>query len=190
MLCFMAQMTKDEWFRIASRQLVAHGEAGLTLAALTRAAGVTQGSYYHHFGGQAGFIEGFLAHLAGRAFVDVAALADQDATTAAGARRALRHLVAIIAAEDLQLEAAVRRWAQSNPRVARAVAQIDRRRARLLKRLFLAATGDPARAAHLARLNGAFYLGAVHSRPVIQGAEYARMASELERLIDAPGPRP
>ncbi|SCG58410.1 transcriptional regulator, TetR family [Micromonospora halophytica] len=187
---FMTQMTKDDWFRVASRQLVEHGEQGLTLAALTSAAGVTQGSFYHHFGGQAGFVEAFLAHLAARAFIDVSAAADEDSTTPAGARRALRRLVEIIAAEDLELEAAVRRWSQSNARVAEVVAEIDSRRGELLGRLFLVATGDPSRAAHLTRLNGTFYLGAVHSRPVVQGEEYARMARDLERLIEPPEATP
>jgi AcrR family transcriptional regulator len=189
----MARLSRDDWFRIAGGQLVRHGEAGLTLSALTRAAGVTQGSFYHHFGSHPAFVEAFLDHVAGRAFVDVSRVmatgteqGEHDVTTPEGARQALRRLVQVIAAEDLQLEAAVRAWALSNDRAARMVAEVDARRGDLLGRLFLAATGDPVRAAFLARLNATFYLGAVHARPVVQGEEYAAMAHELERLL-APG---
>lgn len=189
----MAPMTRNDWFEVASRQLVAHGEAGLTLASLTAAAGVTQGSYYHHFGGRQGFLDAFLTYLEARAFLDVAAMLEEDAlaadpATPVGARLALRRLVAVIASEDLAFEAAVRRWAHGNPRVAAVIARIDARRAELLERLFLAATGDPARAAYLTRLNGAFYLGAVHAQPPIQGEEYLRMAGDLERLAEGPAP--
>lgn len=187
MLWPMAQMTREDWFRIAGEQLVEHGEAGLTIQSLTRRAGVTQGSYYHHFGSQAGFVEAFLEHLAERAFVDVSTLADQDTSTPEGARQALRRIVELVAAEDLRLEAAVRRWAHRNPAVAALVDRIDAQRGRLLFDLFLAATGDEERAFFLTRVNGAAYLGAVHSRPPIEGEEYARMAAELERLLDVPG---
>ncbi|GAA2520668.1 TetR/AcrR family transcriptional regulator [Pilimelia columellifera] len=180
-------MTQEDWFRIACEGLILEGEAGLTLHALTTRAGVTHGSFYHHFKGQAGFVTAFLEHLERRAFIDVPAAEDHDLATPVGAQEALRRLVEIIAAEDLHLEAAVRRWAQSNPTVAVVVNEIDARRAELLCRLFLAATGDVARAAYLARLNGALYLGAVHSRPPIQGAEYARMATDLARLLAEEG---
>lgn len=182
-------MTKLDWFDIAARQLVEHGEAGLTLAALTRAARVTQGSYYHHFGGQSGFVREFLEHLKDRAFGHLRALEAVDASTPQAARRALRGIVEAVAGEDLALEAAVRRWAHSNSHVARVIHELDEARATLIYSLFLTATGSAERAAYLARLNGAFYLGAVQSTPPIQGAEYARMASDLERLLDAPEAR-
>ena len=179
----MAPMTRDDWFRVASRQLVEHGEPGLKIAALTRAAGVTQGSYYHHFGGQAGFVRAFLEHLTSRAFGPASILVG-DEDTPDGARAALRRLVQAIATEDLELEAAVRRWAHSDPTVAGVVDDIDAHRAALVEGLFLAITGDPASASYLTRLNTAFYLGAVWSRPPIQGDDYARMAGDLERLLD------
>lgn len=184
MLWFMAQMTRDDWFRIAGEQLVRHGESALTIQSLTRQAGVTHGSYYHHFGSQAGFVEAFVEHLTERAFVDVSAQVDHDASTPVGAREALRRLVEVIASKDLRLEAAVRRWAHGNPTVAAVVDRIDAQRGELLFRLFLVATGDQEKAAFLARLNGAVYLGAVYSKPPIEGGEYSRMAHTLEHLLD------
>lgn len=182
----MTRIHREDWFRIAAEQLLRHGAGGLTLARLTEAAGVTQGSYYHHFGGQGGFKQAFLEHLEGRAFVELAFPEGPEPLTPEQGREALRRLVALIASEDLALEAAVRQWASSDPQVAELVDRVDTRRAGLIYRLFLAVVGEPERAAYLARLNGAFYLGAVTSRPPIEGAEYARMAGDLERLLDLP----
>lgn len=177
----MTRLTKPDWFAIAERVLVECGAAGLTIEELTRRAGVTKGSFYHHFRSQSGFVDAFLQHLAHLGFSDV--VAEVDAT--GSALDQLRQLSDLIAEHDPTLEIAVRRWGATNLAVADMLARVDRLRLEFFQRLYERATGDADVAGQLARLSLAVYLGSLQISPPIQGEEYAGMARALERLLPA-----
>lgn len=172
-------MTRADWFAVARRLLVAHGGAALTVEELTTRAGVTKGSFYHHFQGQQGFVEAFLADVRHRAFADV--VADVDA--AAPPREHLGQLATAISGHTPALERALRRWAATSPAVAAVVAQVDRDRLAYVRGLFVRVTGDDRAAELLARLHLAFYVGCLHVDPPVHGAEFLEMVARMEQLL-------
>lgn len=178
----MSRLAKRDWFVIGERILVDSGAAGLTVEELTRRAGVTKGSFYHHFGSRDHFVEAFLEHLSLRAFTDVVAAVDP----AAGPRTRMRQLVAEIAQLDPTLEIAVRRWAAGSDTVADLIRRVDGQRLAFVRGLFEEAVDDPASAVLLARLHLALYLGTLMLDPPAQGAEYQAMVDLLEGLLPTP----
>lgn len=172
-------MTRQEWLAIAERVLVQRGPSALTIDELTRRAGVTKGSFYHHFGGQPGFVDAFLEHLAHLGFDEVVARLD----THEPALDQLRQLAGLIAEHDPALERAVRRWGVISPAVADLLREVDRMRLDLWQQMFARVTGDEELALRLARLNLALYLGSLQIDPPIRGSEYVDLASDLEVLM-------
>lgn len=171
-------MTKGDWFAIAGQVLAEHGPSALTIEELTRRAGVTKGSFYHHFGSQPGFVDAFVNHLSQLGFADVATRVD----TRESPRNQLRQMVRLVAEHDPALERAVRRWSVTSPAVAQMLAEVDRLRLDFLRQLFEQAIGDPDLAVKLARLNLACYLGGLQLDPVMVGEEYVEAAGLLEGL--------
>jgi AcrR family transcriptional regulator len=168
-------LSKPDWFTIAERVLIEHGSTALTIDELTRRAGVTKGSFYHHFGSQAGFVDAFLAHLSHLGFAEVMAEVDAEASP----RDQVRQLAHLIAGHDPALEIAVRRWSASSPAVADMLREVDRMRLEFLREQFERESGDPGLALKLARWNLAFYLGTLLVTPPIHGEEYQDGAARL-----------
>jgi AcrR family transcriptional regulator len=169
-------VTKPDWFALAEQVLVEGGAAALTIEELTRRAGVTKGSFYHHFGSRSGFVEAFLAHLSQLGFANVVAEVDAEA----GPRDQVQHLARLIAGRDPDLEIAVRRWSVSHPAVADMLREVDRMRLHFLREQFERESGDPELARRLARWNLAFYLGTLQVTPPICGEEYLDGAARLD----------
>jgi AcrR family transcriptional regulator len=172
-------VTKQEWLAIAERVLVQRGPAALTIDELTRRAGVTKGSFYHHFGSQPGFVDAFLDHLAHLGFEEVVARLD----THRPALDQLRQLAGLIAEHDPTLERAVRRWGVISPAVAGLLGEVDRMRLDFWQQMFARVTGDQVLALSLARLNLALYLGSLQIDPPIRGSEYVDLSRALEQLL-------
>lgn len=174
------RLDRPSWFEVAARLLVQRGGRGLRVEALCRAAGVTKGSFYHHFRDLAEFKAEFVDYLYQRgAASPLARLAALEAP-----REKLSGLIEAIAGEDLELEAAIRRWAASDPAVEEHVHRVDEARAAFVTDLYhQIVPGDPELAGDLSRLAQAFYLGAVMLDPPITGAEYRRIAGTLDRIV-------
>jgi AcrR family transcriptional regulator len=176
----MVRMARSDWFLIGERILVDVGSGGLTVEELTHRAGVTKGSFYHHFGSRDGFVSAFLDHLESRAFADVVAGVDRDAEP----QVRVRQLVEEIARLDPTLEIAVRRWAAGSPVVELLVRRVDQERLDFVEALLREAVGDPGTARRLARLHLSLYLGTLMMNPPVQGAEYLDMIDSLNVLLD------
>lgn len=172
---------KQDWFETAARVLVEQGPGRLRVDALCQAAGMTKGSFYHHFRSLEDFTEAFLGYLDRRgAQQPLAELARVETP-----RARLQALVETVAAEDLALEAAIRRWAVTERAVAEHVARVDTARGELVSRLYQGLLpADPQQARDLTRLAQAFYLGAVLLDPPVQGDEYRRLARLLDRVLE------
>ena len=159
------KLDRSSWFRVAARLLVERGGGGLRVEALCRDAGVTKGSFYHHF--QRGAMD------------PMSRLEALDSP-----RERLRGLIEAIACEDLALEAAVRRWAASDPAVAEHLRQVDQARTAFVAEMYHELLpDDPALADDMCRLAQAFYLGAVMLEPPVTGEEYRRLTALLDRIV-------
>lgn len=174
------RLDRSSWFRVAARLLVERGGSGLRVETLCRDAGVTKGSFYHHFHDLAEFKTAFADYLHRRGAMDpLSRLAAVDSP-----RERLRALIGAIADEDLALEAAVRRWAASDPAVAEHLRQVDRARTAFVAEMYHEILpDDPELADDMCRLAQAFYLGAVMLEPPVTGEEYRRLAALLDRIV-------
>ncbi len=179
------KLTPHDWFAIAGTLLVEQGPGALTIERLTSRAGVTKGSFYHHFGSRQGFVAAFVEHLRDVGFADVVAEVDPTAPS----QLRLHQLVAEIARHDPALEIAVRRWAVIAEPVREMVENVDAAQLDYLTALFGEMT-DPDTAAFQARLSIAFHLGTLQIRPPVHGAEYVAMAEALGRIWSEGGAQP
>lgn len=182
MVFAVSRLDRVAWYQAAARLLVDQGGPGLRVESLCRAAGVTKGSFYHHFGDLSEFKSGLVEYLYLRG-----AISPLSELAAVGSpRERLRGLVEAIAREDLALDAAIRRWAASDPAVAEHVHRVDEARAAFVADLYgELVPDDPELAGDLSRLAQAFYLGAVLLDPPITGDEYRRLAKILDRIVQA-----
>lgn len=180
MVAIVGRLDRDAWYEVAARVLVDQGGFGLRVESLCRAAGVTKGSFYHHFRDLSEFTAGFVEYLYRRGAKNP--LSELPAISSPHER--LRRLIEAIANEDLALEAAIRRWAASDRGVADHVRRVDAAGAAFLTDLYgELIPRDAELAGDLSRLARAFYLGAVMLDPPITGDEYRRLAGLLDRIV-------
>ncbi|WP_433803164.1 TetR/AcrR family transcriptional regulator [Actinomycetospora sp. CA-084318] len=95
--------------------------AGLKLAPLCRAVGVTTGSFYHHFDGWDGFVVALLEHWETTETARLVEAASREAD--AGERLGLLTHLALTFPHEA--EAAIRAWAHVDARVARVQRRVD-----------------------------------------------------------------
>lgn len=118
------RMSRDAWIDHGLAALAATGPEALNANALSRALGVTRGSFYWHFENLEAFEHAVLA--AWRARTTEAAIAALEGLPPGQGR--LEGLIERVLAGPEPVEGAIRRWAASNPGVAEALAAVDRLR--------------------------------------------------------------
>lgn len=113
--------TTDDYFS-AARDLLADGDPRkVTIDALCRRVGTTSGSFYHHFGGLAGFVDALADNWSTRA-VDAVQASVSGLDDLRGARRLVNER---ILSQQHQLEAAFRAWGRTNASMRQAVQRVD-----------------------------------------------------------------
>ena len=144
-------MTREESINHALSALDASGPDALSLAALAARAGVTKGSFYHHFSDQNAFLSAMALRWAERTAEAIAGALSKPPEARAPAP------VALTEALDLRLEAAMRALGAAEPAVAAVIAQADIGRVALLA----SAQDDPESGAALdyARIEYAAVIG-------------------------------
>lgn len=149
-------ITDREGFFDAAMRLLAHeGRAGLRLAPLCRAVGVTSGSFYHHFGSWDGFVDALLAHWESTETHRLVEIAEREAATP-GRLDVLKHLALTFPHEA---EAAIRAWAHGDATVAEVQRRVDGERRRVVATTLTALEPDPERRERLATLALAVLVG-------------------------------
>ncbi|MEV1291145.1 TetR/AcrR family transcriptional regulator [Pseudonocardia sp. NPDC049635] len=140
------QIAAEQYYETAMSILARDGAAGLKIGPLCRSLGVTSGSFYHHFGGWAGFVRGLLQHWEAEQTDRVVELARarvdpvERMTVVKRLTVELRH----------DAEAAIRAWAQIDGEVGRAQARVDLQRRLALERVIADVVDDRADARRLA----------------------------------------
>ena len=174
--------TRNDWLEQGLRLLAADGMPGLRVEALTRALGVTKGSFYHHFVDLADYRRALLGHYeescTRRQIAANAGLQDADPL------RRLDHLKeAALAGEGFHrgLEVAVRTWAAQDDDARQTVERVDGLRLGYIEELTRAATGDRAAGTDLARTIYYVLIGSQHAVPPGSVDELRRL---WDRLLD------
>ncbi|HBY63608.1 MAG TPA: TetR family transcriptional regulator [Solibacterales bacterium] len=166
------------WLEAGFAILAAEGERGLTIERLCERMKKTKGSYYHHFRSPEDFADALLEHWAASFTEQVIHRAGQ----APDARRRWRALVREVAGLDGGVERAMRRWAAGSEAVRRRVREVDERRIGYLAELNRA-TGFAGRAAELARIEYAAWLGMEQLAEDAPAAEMERVAVRIHALL-------
>lgn len=149
------QVAADQYFDAAMSILARDGAAGLKIGPLCRSLGVTSGSFYHHFGGWAGFVRGLLRYWESEQTDRIVELA--RATADPVERLDVIKQLTIDLRHDT--EAAIRAWAQIDPEVGRAQARVDLQRRIALEQVVGDVVADPADAYRLAVLGTSLMAG-------------------------------
>ncbi len=117
----MSRFSKTDWLDLGVHMLSEEGPEALSLERLTRAAGMTRGSFYHHFIGREAFLTAMMSRWRATAIEGNAQRYRADTSPAAW-RELMRQAPFEM---DSRFERAVRRLAVVEPVVAQAVALID-----------------------------------------------------------------
>ena len=155
------------------------GRSGLKLAPLCREVGVTSGSFYHHFGSWAGFVEAMLAHWEAEQTQRLIALSfvPDDPWE----RIEVMKTVAVTVPHEA--EAAIRAWGRSDPAVGRAQRRVDSARIAGLHEVILGVGGDEATARRLSLMGIALLAGVQQIRSLVDRGELLAVFNDFERVI-------
>jgi AcrR family transcriptional regulator len=124
-----SRLSPDKWLTAGFEALVASGPSALAAEPLARALGTTKGSFYWHFKDVPAFQDALLAAWQTQALEQV-----MDAVSQTGeAETRLRGFGQTVLRDPV--EPKLRAWAQSDPRTAKILADVDTERLHLLGRL-------------------------------------------------------
>lgn len=175
------RQTRQQYFDAALGTLATAGAAELKIGPLCRGLGVTSGSFYHHFGSWAGFVEALLEHWeteqTRRVFELTRALGDPWERV-----ETLEKLATTVPHEA---EAAIRAWSKADPAVAAAQRRVDELRLDGLAEVITGVGADDATARRLAVLGIAVLVGIQQLRTPVDRAELAAVLADFERVIAA-----
>ncbi len=178
------QLTREDWLNASHAAVVDGGFDHLRVLQIAKVLGVTRGSFYWHFTGQAELQGELLQRWRSQQFAIDSALQTE---AMADPQRDLEHVLETALAqigpklEHMRFELALRGLGRRDEAVARMLDEVDRLRLSLFEHKFLQLTGDARTAAELAAL---FYLAVVGcyqalSRP----ANLPQLKDYLQRLI-------
>ena len=176
--------TPVHWFETAMGLLAEHGQRGLKIAPLCRRMGVTSGSFYHHFGSWAGFVDAMLAYWEAEQTQRLLALtwaADDPWERVA----VMKNLAVTVPHEA---EAAIRAWGRVDPAVGRAQQRVDEARVEGLRAVIAGVGGDEETARRLSLMGVALLAGVQQIRAQVDREELLSVLTDFERVIAASTP--
>ncbi len=181
----MTRRKRTDWLDAGIDVLATRGVDALTIDGLAAVLGVTKGSFYHHFAGQADYRDALLVH-----WEEWGADAlGPVPVTAAEALVALDRLVdsSPLGTDSRDPGMAIRFWATRDPAVRAFVERVDGRRLAHVENLLAVIVGDRGRASFLGRMLYALVLGAGHTLPPADHATLLAFYAEFKRLLATAG---
>jgi AcrR family transcriptional regulator len=171
--------SQSDYFIAAMRILDDGSPESLTIAALCDQVGVTKGSFYHHFDGMPGFVDGLVAHWKTEhndRLIEASA-AELDPRARVGI------LTRIAVGLPHGAEAAFRAWSRDNPVVATAQHEIDDARERHLTQSLLLLGLPRGRARRTARMSLAILVGSQQLQHPVDRRELLAMYRDFDERI-------
>lgn len=160
--------SRSDWLDAGLDILAADGAPALTIERLTERLGLTKGSFYHHFGGMAGFKTALLAHY--ETHHTTRLIEETEADPGADKLASLTELV-LRQGVSTGPAVAMRAWAQQDEEVRQVQERVDRTRVDYLRTLMRESHRDPA-VGHLVYL---VFIGASHIVPPLSEKELRAM---------------
>ena len=164
-------MDKREWHVIGVQILAEVGPDGLTIDALCQRAGVTKGSFYHHFGGTEAYKHALLAFYEEEGTLDIIAQLADIPTPQAKLHRLIDIVVQTSTQPVNQAEVVLRAWAVHDTAVQEVQQRIDGRRLAYVQGLLVEMGHDEATAETLALLMYAILVGGEQMHPAVVGEQ-------------------
>lgn len=131
----------SKWIEEGLRALAVGGPDAVRIEALARALGVTKGGFYNHFDDRPALLEEMLDAWER---VGVDQVIDRVESEGGDAKARLRRLFALVASTGdlMEIELAIRDWAQRDKAVAKRLWRVDNRRMDYMRSLFAAFCPD------------------------------------------------
>lgn len=121
----MTKFSATDWLDHGLKSLEQHGFTSLKADVLAKSAGVSRGSFYHHFTDLADFHSAVLNHWLEKSSLDIVVELESLGLEPAAKIEAL---ITLAAKATARLEQAVRAWAFTDASVAATVVEVDRAR--------------------------------------------------------------
>lgn len=173
-------ITPATYFEAAFDLLADEGYGGLKLGPLCRRLAVTTGSFYHHFHGWPGFVDGLLMHWEAEQTERVLRVS-RAAPDAVARVRTMKELASTRVPHAA--EAAIRMWSGGDPRVRAVQDRIDELRITAVAEIVGGVIGDAAQARRLAVLGVSIMIGWQQLRPPRPASELAALLDEFEATV-------
>jgi AcrR family transcriptional regulator len=175
------RQTPEDYFDAASELLAEGGSAALTIANLCDRLGVTKGSFYHHFDGQAAFRDAYLQHWEAQ----VAEVTAPQLEAVADPHERIELLKQLGVAVDHRAETALRAWARTDPVVAATQRRLDEGREEQLARAFVDLGIEADHARVLARIGAPILVGTQQLEGDVDRARLGELFDEYQRWLEA-----
>ncbi|MEM8856897.1 MAG: TetR/AcrR family transcriptional regulator [Chloroflexota bacterium] len=175
----MDRLSKTQWLDHGLKALAASGFTALKADKLCKSLGVSRGSFYWHFKNLADFHAAVLGRW--QELTVTLPISDVESAEPNGVSR-IEALVQLAAGSSLQLERAVRAWAESSDNVRSAVEQVDQQRIAYLKQALLDLELTQDRATARAFLIYYAFLGQMIFYPKLETENRQKIIDELIEL--------
>lgn len=175
----MAGESRALWLESGFRILETEGPAGLTIAGLTEATGLTKGSFYHHFSDR----DDYCRHLLGRWEVESTDRIIEMSSRGTDPVQRIKELTRLTLELPGKLELAIRTWARVESLPAEYLQRIDGQRQKHIESLAFAKSGNRETSRALARLLYAFFVGGPQIYPPVGKREYKKIYAMIEALL-------
>lgn len=176
------RLSRADWLDLGLAQLSAHGPEALKVETLCVAAGVTKGSFYHHFADLPAFLLAVADAWTARQTTDLIADFDPSGVT----ETLMQEVVEVILSIDLMLEIRIRELGRRVPEIAERVAATDQIRLEFTTMLYEQIFGVPrALAQDLAMLDYAAFTGVMVLDPHITIDRRRHLAGMFDRIARA-----
>ncbi|WP_424973146.1 TetR/AcrR family transcriptional regulator [Dinoroseobacter sp. S76] len=171
---------EEDWIALGLRELSAKGCDAVKLEAICKAAGLTRGSFYHHFQDHELFLTTLAQHWLKTQTEDVAAAMDAQAPADAQSAALTRAAMEI----DSKLELGIRELGRRLPAVDAIIREADATRLAVLGGLYQERYGlDAAAAAQFAYLEYAAFSGIILLDPEIPAPRQKALADLFETTL-------
>ncbi len=172
------RFTEEDWIALGLQELSEKGCDAVKLEAICKAAGLTRGSFYHHFRDHESFLTGLAQYWLKTQTEDVAAAVDAEASAEDQSAALTRAAMNI----DYKLELGIRELGRRLPAVGEIIRRADTMRLAVVSRLYQNRYGLDADAAdQFAYIEYAAFSGIILLDPEIP----AKRQKDLADLFEA-----
>lgn len=174
------RFSREDWIEHGLSELSAKGCEAVKLEAICASAGLTRGSFYHHFEDHGAFLVALASHWLDRQTTEVAATVDPDASPEHQGRALTDAAMQI----DYRLELGIRELGRRLPEVEAIVRQADAMRLDVMAGLYRARFDlEPETASALAYLEYATFNGIILIDPEMAQERQLALAELFENTV-------